>query len=97
MNVDLSDPQFESFSASPSEIRSATVTLPPGLTINPDAADGQSDCTEAQVNFESEGPAECPDSAKIGTFALHSVALEGPSKAPSTSANPSPKTSTASF
>ena len=53
------------------------MTLPPGFTINPDAADGQSACTDAQANFDSEGPAECPDNAKIGTVAIHTVALEG--------------------
>ena len=78
LEVELSDPQFEGFAASPSEIRSATVTLPPGFTINPDAADGQSDCTDAEANFTSEEPDHCPDSAKIGTFVLHTVALNGP-------------------
>src|SRR5262249_42255544 len=58
--------------------RSSIVTLPPGLTINPDAADGQSSCSDAEANFGTEGPAECPDKAKIGTFQLHTVALEGP-------------------
>ena len=77
LNVDLSDPQFEGFAVSPSEIKSALVNLPPGLTINPDAADGQSKCTEAEARFSSEGPAECPDNSKIGTFALHTVALDG--------------------
>ncbi len=77
LNVDLSTQQFEGFAASPSEIKSATVTLPPGLTINPDAADGQSDCTDAQANFGSEGPAECPDNAKIGTFRIGSPTLNG--------------------
>jgi hypothetical protein len=77
LNILLSDPQFEGFAVSSSQIHSATVALPPGLTINPDAADGQSDCTDTQANFGSEGPAECPDNAKIGTFSVHSVALDG--------------------
>ena len=77
LNIELDDPQFEGFAASPSEIRSATVTLPTGLTINPDAADGQSDCTDVELNVDSEGPANCPDNSKIGTFAIHSVALNG--------------------
>ena len=67
LDIELVDPQYEGFTASPSELKSAIVTLPPGLTINPDAADGQSECTEAEANFKSDGPAECPDNAKIGT------------------------------
>ena len=54
------------------------MTLPPGFTINPDAADGQSECTEAQANFGSEGPAQCPDNSKIGTFTIGSPSLSGP-------------------
>jgi hypothetical protein len=77
LNVELSAPQFEGFAASPSEIKSATVTLPPGFTINPDAADGQTMCTEAEANFNSEGPTECPDSAKIGTFLIATPVLNG--------------------
>ncbi len=77
LNVDLSDPLPLGFAATPSEIESAIVTLPPGFTINPDAADGQSDCTDAEANFGSEGPAECPDSAKIGTFSVGSPSLNG--------------------
>ena len=60
LNIVLSDPQFEGLTASPSELKSATVTLPPGLTINPDAADGQSSCTDAEANFGSEGPDDLP-------------------------------------
>lgn len=78
LNVDLNAPQFETFAASPSEIKSATVTLPAGLTINPDAADGQTACTDAQANFGTEAPANCPDSSKIGTFQIGSPALSGP-------------------
>jgi hypothetical protein len=78
LNIDLSAPQFEGFAASPSEISSATVQLPEGLTINPDAADGQTSCSDAQANFGSEGPSACPDNSKIGTFQIGSPALDGP-------------------
>ena len=78
LNVELSSPQFLTHAASPSEIRSAIVTLPEGLTVNPDAADGQSSCTDAEMGFGSEAPSGCPDQSKIGTFALHTVALSGP-------------------
>ena len=97
LNIVLSDPQFEGQTASPSELKSATVTLPPGLTINPDAADGQSSCTDAEANFGSEGPAGCPDNAKIGTFQIETPVLVAHWKARSTSANPSPAISTACF
>jgi hypothetical protein len=78
LNLELKSPQFEGLSASPSELRSAIVTLPPGFTINPDAADGQRDCTDAEANFGSEGPAACPDNSKIGYFAIGSPTLDGP-------------------
>ena len=77
LDIGLSNPQALNRATTPSELRSAVVTLPEGLTINPDAADGQSACTDAEANFNSEAPAECPDNAKIGTVSIHSVALEG--------------------
>ena len=78
LNVDLRAPQFLGLANSPSELKSATVTFPEGFTINPDAADGQSACSNAQANFGSEGPAECPDRSKIGTFQIGTQALPGP-------------------
>jgi hypothetical protein len=77
LDINLSNPQALNRATTPSELRAATVTLPEGLTINPDAADGQRACTDVEANFGSEGPANCPDNAKIGTVAIHSVALEG--------------------
>ena len=75
LNLDLKSPQFLTIAAEPSEIKAATVTFPEGFTVNPDAADGQTECKEAQVNFGSEGPAECPDTSKIGTFSIGTPAL----------------------
>ena len=78
LDVTLKAPQFESHAASPSEIRSTTIALPESLSINPDAADGQRACTDAQANFGSDGPAHCPDNAKIGNFDVETPALTGP-------------------
>jgi hypothetical protein len=78
LNIELSAPQFLGRAASPSELKAADVTLPEGFTINPDAADGQSACTDAQANFGSESPANCPDQSKIGTFSIGTQALKGP-------------------
>jgi len=63
---------------SPSQLRSAYVTMPEGLTINPDAADGQLACSDAEAEFGSELPSHCPDSAKIGTVDVITPALNGP-------------------
>lgn len=78
LDMDLSAPQFETAAASPSEIRSITTTLPKGLTINPDAADGLAACTPAQAGLTSEGPSNCPDSSKIGAFQIGTPALAEP-------------------
>jgi hypothetical protein len=78
LDIRLSAPQFLGFAASPSELKRAVVTLPPGFTVNPDAADGQTMCTDAQAHFGSEGLAECPDNSKIGTFEIETKALPGP-------------------
>jgi hypothetical protein len=75
LDIQLKTPQFLGGANSPSELRSAVVTLPPELTINPDAADGQSACTDAQANFDSEEADNCPDNSKIGTFEMITPAL----------------------
>jgi hypothetical protein len=78
VDMELKAAQFLGSGAMPSPIRSSEVTLPVGLSVNPDAADGQTACTDDQANFDSEGPAECPDTAKIGTFAIETPALDKP-------------------
>jgi hypothetical protein len=80
LEIQLKASQLLGFSASPSQIRSATLLLPEGLNINPDAADGQGVCSDAEANFDSEAPAECPDLAKMGNFDIESPALDGPLK-----------------
>ena len=78
LDLRMAAPQPLGEASTPSSIHAATLTLPEGLTINPDAADGQRACTDADAHFGSEAAAECPDNAKIGTFVVGSPALDGP-------------------
>ena len=79
MDIQLKADQFlEGTASSPATLRSAVLTLPPGLTVNPDAADGQTSCSDADAGFGTERAGACPDSAKIGTMEVHTPALDGP-------------------
>ncbi|MGN6274918.1 MAG: hypothetical protein ACTHNP_03185, partial [Solirubrobacterales bacterium] len=77
----LTIPQDESPQGrSVSALKSAAVTLPEGMTINPAAGDGLAACSPAEVGFETTQPSHCPDAAKIGTVELDVPALEHPLK-----------------
>ena len=79
LDVDLRVPQLQSPRApSPSETRATTVTLPEGMAINPNAADGKTSCSDNQARFGTEEEADCPELAKVGTLSLTSTALPGP-------------------
>ncbi len=55
-----------------SQVRSASITLPEGMTLNPSAAAGLEACTVAQARIHSEefGVA-CPSSSELGTVTLN--------------------------
>ena len=78
VDMELKAAQFLGAGAMPSPIRSALVKLPVGLSVNPDAADGQTACSDDEANFDTEAPAECPDTSKIGTFSIETPALDNP-------------------
>jgi hypothetical protein len=69
------------------DLREATVTLPPGLVVNPSSADGLGACSLAQIGYQgikeghasfSAEPANCPDAAKIGTVEVNAPAVDHP-------------------
>lgn len=77
LDAELRIPQDETAQGrATSTLKSATVTLPPGLTINPSAADGLAACSAAEVGFGRNEPSHCPDAAKIGSATLEVPALE---------------------
>jgi hypothetical protein len=76
-------PQGESDPEEPSTatMREAKVTLPPGMTINPGAADGLAACSDQQVGFHEEVEAQCPDASKLGVAEIGSPVLPHPLQA----------------
>jgi hypothetical protein len=62
-----------------STMRSAGVTLPAGMGLNPSAANGLQACTEAQFGKGTRNPIQCPPASKIGTATVATPPLpEGP-------------------
>jgi hypothetical protein len=88
LHVDLHLPQKENEDPeglAEADLRDATVTLPPGLAVNPSSADGLGACSLAQIGYQgikdgkpsfSADPANCPDASKIGTVTIESPLVD---------------------
>jgi hypothetical protein len=81
LDVKLDVPQEENASGlAESNIKEAVVTLPPGMTVNPSAANGLGACTDTpepateteperpggEIELQSARPVKCPPSSKVG-------------------------------
>ena len=79
IDIELGVPQqLSPVVPSPTELRNAEVTLPTGFSINPNAADGKTACTDAEAMFGTKDEAHCPEFSKIGSLEIDSSALPGP-------------------
>ncbi len=58
-----------------SHVRDASVALPVGMGLNPSAAAGLQDCTDAQFGKGTENPVTCPPGSKIGTAEVETQPL----------------------
>jgi hypothetical protein len=59
-----------------SQLKTARVTLPSGMGLNPSAANGLASCTNAQFGKDTRGLANaCPPASKIGTVAVNTPPL----------------------
>jgi hypothetical protein len=62
-----------------SHLRTAKVTLPAGMGLNPSAANGLEACSDAQFGKGTRNPVACPAASKIGTVSIETSPLpEGP-------------------
>ncbi len=79
LSVDLEFPfngDADGFGTPP--LRTATVTLPEGMSINPASAGGLQACTDAQLGLKSDTPVGCPEGSKIGTVTATTPVLAQP-------------------
>jgi hypothetical protein len=71
-----------------SDLRSTSITLPRGMSVNPSAVDGLGACTTADVGMITPvgdphpeftpAPPECPDNSKIGSVEIETPSLDQP-------------------
>ena len=54
-----------------SQLKTASITLPEGMTLNPSAAHGLEACTPAQIGVGTKSPVACPAGSKIGEVTLN--------------------------
>jgi hypothetical protein len=78
------------------QLKTASVALPEGMTINPSAAHGLQACTPAQIGIHTRAPVVCPESSKLGEVTMNvpglpagslkgNIYLGGPASGPITS------------
>jgi len=60
---------------SSSQVRSARVTLPEGMGLNPSAANGLEACTDEEFGKGTRDPVDCPGASKIGTVEVDTPPL----------------------
>jgi hypothetical protein len=75
-SVDVELPEVKgAANQSTSQTRSASVTLPPGMGINPSAANGLATCTDAQFGKGTRNPIGCPAASRVGTVEVDTPPL----------------------
>lgn len=72
--VDLTVPQ-KLQPLNSSTLRTAKVSLPRGLGLNPAAADGLQACTDAQFGKGTKNPVGCPAGSQVGTASIQTPVL----------------------
>ncbi|HEY8082841.1 MAG TPA: hypothetical protein VIE64_04705 [Solirubrobacterales bacterium] len=60
---------------SSSQVRSARVSLPVGMGLNPSAANGLAACTDAQFGKGTRNPVACPEASRVGTVEVDTPPL----------------------
>jgi hypothetical protein len=72
---EIKNPTKDEKSKATSHVRSARVTLPAGMGLNPSAANGLVACTDDQFNKGSREPVACPEASRIGTVEVDTPPL----------------------
>jgi hypothetical protein len=63
---------------STSHVEDASITLPPGMTLNPSAANGLEACPDTGLALGTRDPVNCPAASQIGTVSVDTPLLPDP-------------------
>ncbi len=78
VHVDIKVPQSEDPNAPATPpLKDASVTLPPGFTVDPSSADGLGACSPPEIALDSAASPTCPDNSKIGSVELKTPLIPG--------------------
>jgi hypothetical protein len=72
---EVKNPTLGEESQGSSHVRSARVTLPNGMGLNPSAANGLVACTDAQFGKGTRNPVACPAASQVGTVEVDTPPL----------------------
>jgi len=72
---EVKNPTLGEESQGSSHVRSARVSLPTGMGLNPSAANGLEACTDAQFGKGTRNPIACPPASKVGTVEVDTPPL----------------------
>lgn len=79
LSVSLDVPQSQdSTRPATAHVKRVSVTLPPGMTISPSAANGLEACTDGQLAKGTADPVACPASSRVGAVKITSPVLDDP-------------------
>jgi hypothetical protein len=79
LGVELNVPQSASSSVlATAHVKQVAVTLPPGMTISPSAANGLEACGDDQFNKGNANPISCPAASRIGAVKITTPVLDSP-------------------
>jgi hypothetical protein len=73
--VNVSIPWSASDAITNSYLKTAKVTLPEGMGLNPASANGLVACTDAQFGYHTNNAIGCPEASKIGTVEVQTPSL----------------------
>jgi hypothetical protein len=72
---EVKNPTHGETSQGSSQVRSAAVTMPAGMGLNPSAANGLAACTDEQFGIGTRNDIACPDNSRIGTVEVDTPPL----------------------
>jgi hypothetical protein len=79
LTVDLHVPQNTSpIGLAEANLQNTVVTLPPGVSVSPSAADGLAACSPDQIGLSNANQPTCPDASKVGSVEVDTPLLPTP-------------------